>query len=420
MRTSVCLAGALLFRLFRRFFRPFRPAVRGHRPLPMNDTTPPPPAATDPQLPLAGHVVIELGHSVAAPFAGQILADLGAQVIKIEKPAGDDARHWGPPFVDGASATFQALNRGKGSLVLDLRDASQLESLQRLIDERADVVLQNMRPGQVERLGLDAATLRARKPALVYCNLGAFGSPGPLSARPGYDPLMQAFSGIMSVVGEPGGDPVRVGPSIVDMGSGMWAALGIVSLLLRRRDGGIGGVVDVSLFETAASWMTMYAAQYLAGGKLPAKNGSGQAGIVPYRAYRTRDGHLVVAAGNNQLFGRLSELLGHPQWPQDERFRDNPRRVEHAALLDAMIQDVLERDGNAAWIERFDAAGIPCAPVQHVGDMLQHPQTGALGLLQQPPGSSVPLVGLPMRLDGARPRPRNASPALGDLNPQMP
>lgn len=367
-------------------------------------------------LPLAGHVVIELGHSVAAPFAGQILADLGAEVIKIEKPAGDDARQWGPPFVDGASATFQSLNRNKRSLVLDLREPACFAQLKALIDERADVVLQNMRPGQVESLGLDAATLRAHKPALVYCNLGAFGSVGPLADRPGYDPLMQAFSGIMSVVGEPGGNPVRVGPSIVDMGSGMWAALGIVSLLMRRRATGEGGVVDVSLFETAATWMTMYCAQYLADGRMPGKNGSGQTGIVPYRAYRTTDGDLVVAAGNNELFRRLCKVLGHPEWAGDPRFASNPARVENAGALYALLEPCFAGKGNAEWSTLLDGAGIPCAPVQDVAGMLSHPQTQALGLLQPVPGSSIPLIGLPLRLDGERPQPRSSSPKLGEMN----
>lgn len=367
-------------------------------------------------LPLAGHVVIELGHSVAAPFAGQVLADLGAEVVKIEKPAGDDARHWGPPFVDGTAATFHSLNRNKRSLVLDLRDPACVAQLTTLIDERADVVLQNMRPGQVEELHLDASTLRARKPALVYCNLGAFGGVGPLAHRPGYDPLMQAFSGIMSVVGEPGGNPVRVGPSIVDMGCGMWAALGIVSLLMRRRATGEGGVVDVSLFETAATWMTMYSAQYLAGGKLPGKNGSGQTGIVPYRAYRTADGDLVVAAGNNDLFRHLCEVLAHPEWAQDARFIDNPTRVQNAAALYALLEPQLAARSNAEWIALLDEAGIPCAPVQDVAGMLGHPQTAALGLLQPVPGSSIPLIGLPLRIDGQRPQPRSSAPKLGEMN----
>jgi crotonobetainyl-CoA:carnitine CoA-transferase CaiB-like acyl-CoA transferase len=360
--------------------------------------------------------VIELGHSVAAPFAGQILADLGAEVIKIEKPGGDDARHWGPPFVDGAAATFQSLNRSKRSLVLDLRDPGCFSQLNALIDERADVVLQNMRPGQVQTLGLDAATLRARKPSLVYCNLGAFGSTGPLADRPGYDPLMQAFSGIMSVVGELGGNPVRVGPSIVDMGSGMWAALGIVSLLMRRRSTGEGGVVDVSLFETATAWMTMYAAQYLASGKLPGKNGSGQAGIVPYRAYRTADGDLVVAAGNDGLFRKLCKVVGHPEWAEEPRFISNPARVENAAALYALLEQCFITKGSNEWTMLLDEAGIPCAPVQDVAGMLAHAQTAALGQVQSVQGSSIPLIGLPMRLDGERPQPRGASPKLGEMN----
>jgi crotonobetainyl-CoA:carnitine CoA-transferase CaiB-like acyl-CoA transferase len=368
--------------------------------------------------PLAGLVVVELGHSVAAPVAGQILGDLGAEVIKIEKAAGDDARHWGPPFVDGAAATFQALNRNKQSWVLDLRDPAQCARLQALIDDRADVVLQNMRPGQVDALGLGAAAQRARKPSLIYCNLGAFGGPGPLADRPGYDPLMQAFGGIMSVVGEPGGAPVRVGPSIIDMGSGMWAAMGILAALTRRQATGEGSTVDVSLFETAAAWMSMYAAQYQAGGVLPGKNGSGQTGIVPYRAYRTADGDLVVAAGNNTLFRHLCGVLGQPGWASDPRFVDNPTRVQNAAALYALLEPAFLARSNADWSALLDAAGVPCAPVQDVAQMLSHPHTQALGLLQAVPGSSVPMIGLPMRFDGQRPVPRSASPALGAQTPR--
>ncbi len=364
-------------------------------------------------LPLTGVMVLELGHSVAAPFAGQILSDMGAQVIKIEKPAGDDARKWGPPFVDHAAATFQALNRGKQSVVMDLRDTAQCGQLLQWIDAHVDVVLQNMRPGQVEELGLGAAVLCARKPALIYCNLGAFGGVGPMANRPGYDPLMQAFSGIMSVVGEPSGQPVRVGPSIVDMGAGMWAALGITSALHQRHRTGLGQVVDVSLFETAASWMSIYAAQYLASGEVPQKQGSGQTGIVPYRAYATGDGHLVVAAGNDGLFQKLCAVLGHAEWAQDARFISNPLRVTHAATLYALIEPCFVQRSNADWTALLDAVGVPCAPVQNVADMVQHPQLQALDILQDVPGSTIPLMGLPIRFNGARPQPRHASPALG-------
>lgn len=364
--------------------------------------------------PLAGIVVVELGSSVAAPFAGQILADLGAEVIKIEKSDGDDARKWGPPFWEGAAASFQPLNRNKKSVVCDLRDAQQLGDLQGLILERADIVLQNMRPGQVEKLGLDGATLLAGKPALIYCNLGAFGSVGPLKDRPGYDPLMQAFSGIMSTTGEPGRPPVRVGPSIVDLGTGMWAVIGVLTKLNQRRDTGAGGIVDVSLFETATGWVSLLAANFLASGEQPPKQGSGAIGIVPYRAYATADGDLVVAAGSDGLFRRLAQVLGHPEWAEDARFASNPQRVEHQAILYALIEAEMHTRNNSEWTALLETAGIPCAPVQNMAQMLAHPQTGALGLLQSVPDSAMQLIGLPLSLDGVRPAIRSRPPKLGE------
>ena len=364
--------------------------------------------------PLAGIVAVELGQSVAAPFVGQLLADLGALVVKVEKPGGDDARAWGPPFIGGAAATFQALNRGKRSVVCDLRDAAQHALLTRLVLERADVVLQNMRPGQVDALGLGAAALCAQKPSLVYCNIGAFGRQGPLAERPGYDPLMQAFGGIMSVTGEPGRPPVRVGPSIVDIGTGLWAAIGIVLALYRRTSSGVGGVVDVSLLETAAVWMGPFALQFLASGALPGKQGTGQAGIVPYRAYATADGHLVVAAGNNELYRRFCLALEHPEWITDARFATNPERVANAACLDSLIEPVMATRPNGEWGRILDGDGVPCAPVQDVGQLLAHEQVGALGLLASLPGLSQPVIGPALSLDDERPFARTAPPALGE------
>ena len=362
--------------------------------------------------PLHGVVVVELGHSVAAPALGQILGDLGAEVVKVEKPGGDDARKWGPPFLDGQAATFQSMNRNKRSVVCELRDAAQRGKLVDYIVKHADVVLQNLRPGQVDELGLGAQALTALKPSLVYCNVGAFGAHGPLSERPGYDPLMQAFGGIMSVVGEEGRPPVRVGPSIVDQGTAMWGAIGILSALYRRRETGKGGVVDVSLFETAAAWMGIHAAQYLGSGEIPVRHGSGQGGIAPYKAYKTKDGDLVVAAGNDGLFKKLCEVLGF-RWHEDARFKTNPDRVKNSGALYAMIEKEMAKRGNAEWTAKLDAAGVPCAPVQNVKQMLEHPQMKALGLLQPVPGSSKPLIGLPVSFEGKRPQPRSASPTLG-------
>ena len=363
--------------------------------------------------PFAGVVVVELGSSVAAPFAGQILGELGAEVVKIEKSEGDDARKWGPPFWEGAGAFFQALNRNKNSVVCELNDPEQVGVLRRFIDERADIVIQNLRPGHVEKLGLDAASLMARKPSLIYCNLGAFGREGPLKDRPGYDPLMQAFGGIMSTTGELGRPSVRVGASIVDMGTGMWAVIGALAALYERQATGRGRIVDVSLFETASCWVSLLASQFLASGKLAGKQGSGAPGIVPYKAYATRDGEMVVAAGSEALFRSLADALGHPEWPEDKRYSDNPSRVAHQHILYPMIDAIMADQTTAYWITRLEAAGVPCSPVNDLAQMLAHPQTEALGLIQAVPGTGMRFISLPLSLDGERPRPRSAPPSLG-------
>lgn len=369
-----------------------------------------------PPKPFAGLVVVELGHSVAAPFAGQILSELGAQVIKIEKADGDDARKWGPPFWEGASAFFQALNRNKQSVVCELRDAAQLAALKQLICDRADIVIQNLRPGHVEKLGLDGVSLLRLKPSLIYCNLGAFGREGPLKDRPGYDPLMQAFGGIMSTTGEPGRPSVRVGASIVDMGTGMWAVIGILAALHERQASGQGRVVDVSLFETASCWVSLLASQYLASGQLAGKQGSGTPSIVPYKGYATRDGEIVVAAGSDALFRTLAGALGRPEWRDDPRFIDNPSRVAHQGELYAMIDAIMAQQTTEHWIDCLEPVGVPCSPVNDLAQMLAHPQTSALGLVQEVPGTGMKFIGLPLSFDGQRPKPLSAPPQLGEHN----
>jgi crotonobetainyl-CoA:carnitine CoA-transferase CaiB-like acyl-CoA transferase len=364
--------------------------------------------------PFAGLVVIELGNSVAAPFAGQILGELGARVIKIEKADGDDARRWGPPFWEGASPFFQALNRNKKSVVCDLRDPQQIAELRQYICDHADIVIQNLRPGHVEKLGLDAASLLATQPRLIYCNLGAFGKVGPLKDRPGYDPLMQAFGGIMSTTGEPGRPSVRVGASIVDMGTGMWGIIGILTALLERQQTGVGKVIDVSLYETATTWVSLLAAQYLSNGEVAAKQGSGASGIVPYKGYMTSDGELVIAAGSDALFKALSTTVDKPEWATDPRFIDNPRRVENQTDLYAMLDAIIVTQPTDYWVARLEAAGVPCAPVNNLAQMVAHPQTQALGLMQDVPGTGMRFIGLPISFDGVRPKPYAAPPKLGE------
>ncbi|PRX96433.1 crotonobetainyl-CoA:carnitine CoA-transferase CaiB-like acyl-CoA transferase [Paraburkholderia sp. BL25I1N1] len=366
------------------------------------------------QLPLRDIVVIELGHSVAAPFAGQIFADLGATVIKVEKSSGDDARGWGPPFWEGAASLFQTLNRNKQSVVCNLRDAQQLLALKRLIHESADVVIQNLRPGQVAKLGLDAKTLRAEKPELIYCNMGAFGNKGPLKDHPGYDPLMQAFGGIMSTTGEPGQRSVRVGPSIVDMGTGMWAAIGVLTALYQRKSSGSGADVDVSLFETAVSWMSVFACQYMSSGEVPGKSGSGSASIVPYKSYLTEDGELVVAAGNDALFQKLCVVIGMPELASDPQYIDNKSRVLNHKALYAILDPVFLQRPSDEWTSILETAGIPCAPVNDTAEMVNHPQTADLGIIAPVPGTDMRMVGLPITLNGERPTPYRAPPMLGE------
>lgn len=364
-------------------------------------------------LPLSDVTVVELGHSVAAPYAGEILGDLGANVIKIEKKDGDDARKWAPPYWAGMSALFQSLNRNKRSVVVDIRDASQNARLKRLILDQADVVLQNLRPGIATDLRLDAATLCDLKPSLIYCTIGAFGATGPLKNKPGYDPLMQAFAGLMSVTGEPGRNPVRVGTSIIDMAAGMWAVIGVMSALVRRAATGKGAIIDTSLYETALAWMSYHAANFQASGDLPQRQGSGAGQIVPYRGYATRDGFIVIGAGNDKLFELLCHALGHSEWIADLRFRTNPDRVKNQTVLYHMIEAAVATRTNAEWQQLMDAVGVPAAPMQTIDQVLDHEQTRALGILQRSPDDAISLIGLPLSFDGERPPFRVSPPALG-------
>ena len=371
------------------------------------------------KLALDGLKVFELGSSVAGPYGAWILAQFGAEVIKVERPVtGDDARHWGPPFWRKSAAYFQALNRDKHGITVDFKNPKEVERLRRLIIESDGVILQNFRPGLVAELGISAADIRRENNKVIYCNIGAFGDAGPYKERRGYDPLMQASAGLMSVTGE-GGDrpPVRVGTSIIDMGTGMWTALGIMAAVRQRDESGEGCTIDASLYETAIAWMTYHAAAYDASGDIPKAAGSGMNAIVPYQAYECSDGYLVVAAGGDSLFLRLSKVLGHPEWPEDPRFKTNPDRVQNRDAINNAITEVMQKDTRAHWQEVLEDGGIPNAPILHMGEVLAHPQTEALGIVQKDPAiDDMRLVGLPMKFDGERPPYRRTPPALGQDN----
>ena len=368
--------------------------------------------------PLSGLTVIEIGHSVAAPYAGMILGELGAEVIKVENPkGGDPCRGWGPPFTEGTATAFYAFNRAKRGITIDLADPVQVDRLRALIRDRADVLIHNLKYGTLDRYGLSAEMITAEKPGLVWCNVGAFGSTGPLRDRPGYDPMMQAYGGLMSLLGEDRRPPVRVGVSIIDIATGMWSVIGILAALQERRRTGRGGVVDTSLFETTLAWMTLPISAYLANGEIPTRHGSGIEQIVPYQAFETADGFMMVAAGNDNLFRRLCAAISRPGLADEPRFRSNAERVVNRRELVPILSDLFRTAPMAVWAERLDLAGIPNSPIQTLDKVVSDPQTAALGIIQQWAGSpSLSLVGLPVSFDGVRPAFAKPAPRLGEDN----
>jgi crotonobetainyl-CoA:carnitine CoA-transferase CaiB-like acyl-CoA transferase len=365
-------------------------------------------------LPLSGVRVIDVTTSLAGPYCTEVLAALGADVVKVEPPeAGDEARSWGPPFWNGESTMFLAMNAGKRSLALDLRRG--LDVLIRLADG-ADVFIQSLRPGTAEARGFGPEAVRARNSRLVYATIGAFGHRGPWSDRPGYDPLAQAAGGILSLTGEEGGPGVRVGVSMVDQGTGVWAALGIVSALYERERTGAGRTIDVSLYETTLALLSYQVTGYLGSGEIPGRHGTAFASIAPYRVYDTADGEVMIAAGNDKLFAALAETIGVPETIEDPRFRTNPDRVAHRAELDEIISRAVSGVETAALLDRLEAAGVPAAPVQDVSQVAEHPQTKALGMLQSLPHPRIPelvTVAVPFSADGERVQHRAPPPALG-------
>ncbi len=367
--------------------------------------------------PLSGLFVVEIGHSIAAPYAGMILCELGAEVVKVENPKGGDAaRLWGPPFSAGAATCFQAFNRGKRGISVDLAKPQEKERLRALILERADVLIHNLKFGALDRFGLSAESLLSQKPALVYCPIGAFGTKGPLRERPGYDPMMQAYGGLMSLLGEEGRPPVRVGVSIIDIATALWAVTGILAALAERNRTGKGGLVDVSLYETTLAWMTLPITAYLANGEIPRRFGSGIEQIVPYQAFVAADGAMMVAAGNDNLFRRLAAALGRPSLAEDPRFRTNPDRVVNREALIAILADVFATEPLRVWKEKLESAGIPWSPIQDVAEVVADAQTKALGIIQEAPEEALSLMGLPLSFDGLRPPFKKRAPLLGEDN----
>lgn len=370
-------------------------------------------------LPLAGIKVLELAQNLAGPFAGETLARLGADVVKVERPeGGDDARGWGPPFLDGAGSTFHAVNGGKRSVALDLKDPRAIAWLKEYVAD-VDVVLQNMRPGALDELGLGPDALRALNPRLIYCSVSAFGPVGPMKDRPGYEPMVQAFAGLFMASGIEGGPPFRVGVPVLDVGSGMWATIGILAALVRRAQTGIGCVVDASLFETALTWLAGHFASFRMSGQLTPRHPTGSVKLVPFEGFETKTGPIVIAAANDRLFATLAKTLDHPEWASDPRYRTNADRYEHKQVLLSEIESVLKTQPQEHWLACLEKAGIPCAPINTLPEVLADPQIAASEIIQHAPRSNVELFALPLRFDGERPPLAGPAPGIGEHNKEM-
>ena len=365
---------------------------------------------------LEGIRVLELGQVLAGPFAGAILADLGADVIKLERiDGGDDARHMGPAFRHGDALNFHIFNRGKRSVAIDLKSEAGRAAFERLAAQ-SDIFIHNLRPGVPQTLGIAGAALCARHPRLIYCGISAFGDAGPMQLQPGYEPLIQAFSGLSSLNGGPEDPPLRSGASLCDQGTGMWAVIGALALLQRRAHSGHGGVVSASLLETALVWNAQKADAFSNEGRLPERHRSGHPGFAPYEAFDTADAPLLICCGNDRLFAKLAAVLGRDDWVGDPRFATNRARLANKAALLAELAPLLRTQTRDAWMPRFEAAGVPCAPLHSVPEALAHPQVQALAMRQAVPGEDFHLTALPLTIDGERPGPRAGAPRLGQHN----
>ena len=361
----------------------------------------PTPTPSNDHRPLAGVKVVEFCQIASGPFTGLLLADYGAQVVKIEPPEGDAMRTW-PPLSAGYSENFASLNRGKQSIALDLKNPEDLSVARRLALE-ADVLVENSRPGAMQRLGLGWDWFQPCKPSLVYCSISAFGQDGPRGAEGGFDVTVQAAAGVMSVTGEPEGAPVKAGVPLADFASGLYAAFTIAAVLARVRAGGTGGHIDVPMFAATLGISALQTSEYFGTGRNPRKLGSAHPRNAPYQAYAASDGWFVIAAGNNRLWQQVCEVVGTPQLLQDPRFTSPSLRAQHQAELKELLDPHFAQRSAAQWLQTFQASGVPCAPINGYGEALADPQAQHLQLVQPqtlPSGVQTRTVACPVRLDG--------------------
>jgi crotonobetainyl-CoA:carnitine CoA-transferase CaiB-like acyl-CoA transferase len=370
--------------------------------------------------PLAGIRVLDMSRVLAGPWCTQLLADLGAEVVKIERPgSGDDTRHWGPPWQirngEKVAAYFLSANRGKRSAAIDFATEDGAAVVRRLAGY-SDVVVENFKAGGLARFGLDAASLRQANPRLVIASITGFGQDGPYASRAGYDYIIQAMGGLMSVTGtpddEPGGEPMRVGVAVADLFTGMYTAVAIVSALYRREKTGEGATIDMALFDAQLAMLANQASNALVSGENPPRQGNTHPNIVPYQPFAASDGKIIIAIGNDRQFARLCEMCGHPEWARDERFVTNSSRVANREEIVSLIAGCIRAKPAAAWLEALEGAGIPAGPINSVSEALADVQAQHRAMVRMIAGT--PLVGSPVRLDGERADSDLPPPALGE------
>ena len=369
---------------------------------------------------LDGLVVLDLTTHLSGPFCGMQLADMGADVIKIESPQGDSIRG-APPFVEGEGAPFMLWNRNKRGVTLDLKNAADLEIFWNLLDG-ADVMLENFRPGVIDKLGIGWKALHARNPRLVLGSISGFGQTGPYARRGGFDLVIQAMSGLMSVTGPKDGPPYRIPLAISDVGAGLYLTIGVLSALQARHKTGEGQWVETSLLEATVSLGVYEAANYFANGKRPEKLGQGHRGSSPYQVFQTRDGWLTIGAAQQNFFVKVCEMIGKPELPQDPRFKTNALRVQNNDAIVAILQAELLKRGNDEWLKAFEAAGIPAGPVMHHDEVFADPQILARGMVAEvdhPKAGRQKTLGVPIKMSATPGGVRRAAPLLGQHNEEV-
>ena len=372
--------------------------------------------------PLAGTRVVDLTRILAGPLCTMMLGDMGAEVIKVEPPdKGDDTRGWGPPFVAGEAAYFLGVNRNKRSLTLNMAVPAGQKILAGLV-EKADVLIDNFRIGTLEKWGFTDAWFEQHAPRLVRCSITGYGSSGPKAALPGYDFILQAESGLMSICGEPDGGPTKYGVAIVDVCTGMLASNSILAALNARHRTGKGQKVELSLYETSLAMLINVASNYLTAGRNAGRFGNGHPSIVPYTTYQAADAMVAIGIGNERQFGRVAEVLGHPEWAKDPRFTSNRARVENRDVIDGFINEALSHDDADAWLDKLKAVGVPSGRINSVADALDDPHTTARDMIETVEHSTIgalKMLGIPFKFSDTACSVRRAPPTLGQHNDEI-